>query len=107
MKTFAALMTGLAIATAAPASAQTAPAAPAATATAKHYTTGDTSIGTLLADPAAKAIIDKHIPGFSTNPQIEMVSNATLLQIQPMKPALLTDALLAAIDADLAKLPAK
>lgn len=105
MKTFAALIIGLAIA-AAPAVAQTAPAAPAATA-AKHYTTGDTSIGTLLADPAAKAIIDKHIPGFSTNPQIEMVSNATLLQIQPMKPALLTDALLAAIDADLAKLPVK
>ena len=86
--------------------AQTAPAA-TATAAARHYTTGDTPIGTLLADPAAKAIVDKHIPGFSTNPQISVVSNATLLQIQPMKPALLTDALLTSIDADLAKLPAK
>lgn len=106
MKTLAALLTGLAITAATPAMAQTAPAKPAAT-TAKHYTTAETKIGTLLADPAAKAIVDKHIPGFSDNPQISMVADATLAQIQAMKADTLTDAVFAAIDADLAKLPAK
>jgi hypothetical protein len=74
---------------------------------AKHYTTGGATIETLLIDPAAKAIIDKHIPGFSDNPQISMVPGATLLQLQPMKPDVLSDANLAAIDAELACLPAK
>lgn len=105
MKILATVIAGLAIAAAAPVLAQSAPA-PAAAAGAKHYSTADTPIGTLLADPAAKAIVDKRIPGFSANPQISMVSSATLAQIQPMKPDLLTDALLASIDADLAKLPA-
>ena len=106
MKTFAALATSLMILATAPASAQTAPAAPAATA-AKHLNTSDSTIGELLADPAAKAILDKHMPGFSTNPQISVVKDATLLQIQSMAPAKVTNEMLAAVDADLAKLPAK
>ena len=34
--------------------------------------TVDSKIGELLADEKAKAILDKHLPGFSTNPQIGM-----------------------------------
>lgn len=87
--------------------AQTAPApAPVATAPA-HYTTADTEIGTLLDDPAAKAIVEKNIPGMTTNDQIDMARGMTLKAVQQYSPDLVTDARLAAIDAEFAKLPAK
>ena len=78
---------------------------PADSAAATHYSTSETAIGTLLDIPAAKAAIDKNIPDFSSNPQIGMVRALTLKQIQQFKPDLVTDAVLAQIDADLAKLP--
>lgn len=83
---------------------KTAPAAPAAK-DAPKYTTDDTEIGTLLDDPAAKAIVEKHIPGMTTNEQIDMARSMTLKAIQTYSPDDVTDARLAAIDADLAKLP--
>jgi hypothetical protein len=42
-------------------------AAPALAADAAKYTTTDTDIGTLLDTPETKAILDKHMPGFSGN----------------------------------------
>jgi len=91
---------------AAPAMAATAPAAPAATAPAakQKYTTADTDIGTLLDDPAAKAIIEKHIPGFTTNEQVDMARGMTLKDVQQYAADEVTDAKLAAIDAEFAKL---
>ena len=81
------------------------PAVPSAAApAAKHYTTADTTIGDLLADPASKAIVDAHIPGFSANPQIQMASGMTLRAIQQMAPDKVPAAALDAIDVDLAKL---
>lgn len=90
----------------APALAQ-APAAPApaAAAAVPKYSTADTDLGTLLDNPAAKAIIEKHIPGMTTNEQIDMARGMTLKGIQQYSPDDVTDARLAAIDADLAKLP--
>ena len=82
-------------------------AAPSAPATAKHYTTQDTTIGDLLADPAAKAVVDKYIPGLSDNASITMASGMTLRAIQPMAGDKITEDMLNAIDVDLAKLPAK
>lgn len=80
-------------------------AAPAAAAPQKaKYTTADTDIGTLLDDPAAKAILAKHIPGLVDNDQIDMARSMTLRGIQNYSPDELTDERLAAIDADLAKL---
>ena len=58
-KTFALALLAAALSPAAT-FAQTAPAPAAA---APVYTTADTDIGTLLDDPAAKAILDKHLPG--------------------------------------------
>jgi hypothetical protein len=78
-----------------------------AQAPAAHYTTADTDIGTLLDDPAARAVLDKHIPGFSKRDQIDMARSMTLKGIQPYDSATITDKALADIDADLAKLPAK
>lgn len=80
--------------------------APAAAAT-HALTTADTTIGDLLDNPAARAVIDKNLPGFSTNPQIEMARSLTLKQLQGFSPESFTDAVLAKIDADLAALNTK
>jgi hypothetical protein len=92
----------LSAATAAPALADA--AMPAAN---RGYTTAETPIGTLVDDAEAKAIVDKHLPGFSTNPQVEMARGFTLKQVQAFVPDQIKDEILAAIDADLAKLPPK
>ena len=84
--------------------AQTAPAAPAAPAKAK-YTVEETDLGTLLDNPATKAIVEKHIPGMTTNDQVDMARGMSLKAIQQYAPDEVTDQRLAAIDADLAKLP--
>jgi hypothetical protein len=78
----------------------------AATAPAK-YTTADTQIGTLLDDPAAKAILLKHVPQLVGSAQIDMARTMTLKQVQGYASDMLTDDALAKIDADLAKLPSK
>lgn len=89
-----------------PAMASAQAAAPAAAAAA-HYSTAETTIGDILADPAAKAVVDKHVPGMLSNDQIEMAKDMTLKQIQQYSPDNLSDKALADIDADFAKLPAK
>ena len=82
------------------------PAKPAAQAPAAKpkYTSAETDIGTLLDDPAAKAIVEKHIPGMTTNEQVEMARSMTLKAIQAYAPEDVTDERLAKIDADLARL---
>jgi para-nitrobenzyl esterase len=85
-------------------------AAPAATAAAAHplFTTANTTIGDILDDPAAKAIVEKHLPGFSANDNIDMARPMTMRAIQQFAADKLTDEVLNNIDADLAKLaPAK
>jgi para-nitrobenzyl esterase len=93
--------------TAAPAAPAASSAAPAvsssATAHAK-YSTNETEIGTLLDDPIAKAIIEKNIPGFTTNDQVDMARAMTLKQVQQYAPDDVTDAVLAKIDAEFAAL---
>jgi len=86
-----------------PLAALAADAPPAATAA---LSTSTTDIGTLLDNPAAKAILDKQLPGFADNPQISMARSMTLKQIQTFAGDTVTDEKLALIDADLAKLPA-
>lgn len=87
---------------AAPAIAADAPAAPAAAAA--KLSSADTPIGTLLDNPAAKAVLVKYMPEFVANPQIEMARSLTLKQIQSYAGDAITDATLAKIDADLAKI---
>jgi hypothetical protein len=38
----------------------------------------DTTLGTLLDDPKARAILDQHVPGISSNPMIAMVKGMSL-----------------------------
>jgi para-nitrobenzyl esterase len=91
------------LAIAAPVMATDAPA-PVAAATAVKFSTADTDIGTLLDNPVTKAILEKTMPGFTTNPQIDMARSMTLKQVQSFVPDQISDAKLTAIDAELSKL---
>ncbi len=68
------------------------------------YSTSETDIGTLLDDPAAAEIVEKHIPGFTTNPQTMMARSFTLPALQSFVPDAVSDEVLEKIDADLATL---
>ena len=74
--------------------------------TAAHaaYSTNETDLGTLLDDPAAHAVLEKHIPTIVNNGQISMARSMTLKMLQQYAADALTDDVLKAIDADLAKL---
>jgi hypothetical protein len=74
--------------------------------TVPHYTTSATPIGVLLKDPAASAIIEKQIPGFTTADRVGMASGMTLRQVQRFRPNVVTDEKLAAMDEDFSKIPA-
>ncbi|MFZ0535189.1 MAG: hypothetical protein WAM09_18640 [Anaerolineales bacterium] len=41
----------------------------------------DTTLGTLLDDPNARAVLDKYIPGISSNPMIAMVKGMSLTNL--------------------------
>ena len=86
--------------------AQSAPVA-SATDASGHYTTSTTPIGTLLDDPAAKAVLVKYLPEIATSTQIDAVRGLTLKATQQYAPDKVTDTALANIDADLATLPVK
>lgn len=73
-----------------------------AAAPAAAYSTASTDIGTLLDNPQTRAVLDKHLPSFAGNPQIAMARAMTLRQIQSFASDMLTDEVLARIDADLA-----
>lgn len=47
----------------------------------------DTTLGTLLNDPNAKAILEKYLPGISKNPMVEMAKGMTLNMILSMPQA--------------------
>ena len=80
---------------------------PPAPASAQHYTTSTTEIGTLIDDPAAHAIVEKYLPGILSGDQIDMARSMTLQAIQQYASDRITDKALADIDAELAKLPPK
>jgi len=71
------------------------------------YSVETTDIGTLLDNPATKAVLDKNLPGFTANPQIDMARSMTLKGVQQYAADTLTDAALAKVQADLNKIPAK
>lgn len=66
-----------------------------------------TPIGTMLDDPTAMAVLKLHLPELVASPQIGMARGMTLNAFRGYMPQVLIDAKLAAIDADLAKLPKK
>jgi para-nitrobenzyl esterase len=69
-----------------------------------HYSSLITPLGTMLDDPAARAVLEQEIPDVVNSDKIGMARGQTLVALQPYLPQL-TDAKLRAIDAELAKLP--
>ena len=47
----------------------------------------DTTLGTLLDDPQAKAVLDQYLPGISSNPLAAMAKGMTLNMILSMPQA--------------------
>jgi hypothetical protein len=87
----------------APAPAPVAAPAPAATpaASAAKFNL-DTPLQEILANEAAKAVLDKDLPGLTGLPQLEMIKGLSLRQLQPYSDGKLTDEVLAKTEADLA-----
>jgi para-nitrobenzyl esterase len=85
----------------------TATAPAAAPAPKSAFSVDETDIGTLLDNPATKAVLDKLLPGLSTNPQIDMARAMTLKQVQGYAPDKIKDEALVQVQAELAKIPAK
>jgi para-nitrobenzyl esterase len=69
-----------------------------------RYNSLITPLGTLLDDPAARAVLQKHIPDVIGNNQIAMARGITLSELQSFVPQI-TPALLDAIDAELPAIP--
>jgi hypothetical protein len=66
-----------------------------------HYTL-DTPIKVLIADPGAKAVLDKDLPGLSTDENLPKFEDKSLREFQPLTGGQLTDELLAKTGKDLA-----
>ncbi len=67
------------------------------------YTINST-VGQLMADPRAKAVLDKHVPGASTHPQRHDAWHMTLGEVAGYPEAGLTKETLQALVAELAML---
>ena len=74
--------------------------APAPAAINAHYTL-DTPIKILIADPAAKAVLDKDLPGMSSDENLPKFDDKSLRELQPLSGGQLTDALMKQVAADL------
>ena len=59
------------------------------------------TVKNLLANDAAKAILEKHLPGFSTHPQLAMAAEMPLATVAQFARGLISDDVLNAIDTEL------
>ena len=74
-----------------------------------RYSTARTPIGTLLADPAGRAVLTRRFPVLLQSKAVTSgrANRFTLRTLKRFKPAVFTDAALAAADADFAAMPAR
>ncbi|ATQ43885.1 hypothetical protein [Caulobacter mirabilis] len=66
----------------------------------------DTPIAKLVADPAAKGLLDRELPGLTTHAYYEQFKGLTLKALQPMSGGLISDDRLKAVEAGLKALNA-
>ena len=64
----------------------------------------NSTLGTILDDEKAKAVLDEHAPGVSTHPQKDQAVGMSLRAIAPYAQGLLTDEILKVLDEELGKL---
>ena len=85
-------------------SATTAPGSrPGSSRTARFSTR--TTVEVLLASPAARAVLDKRIPGFSSDPRVQQALQMSLREIAPYAPTVFTEEMLKTLDDDLRAIP--
>lgn len=74
-----------------------------------RYSTARTPIGTLLADPAARAVLARRFPVLLQSKAVTSgrANRFTLRTLKRFKPAVFTDAALAAADTDFGTIPAR
>lgn len=72
-----------------------------------RYSTTDTPIGTLLDNPASKAVIQKYAPRVVGSPQIDAVRDRSLKALQGYAPQELSDEVLGKMDAELIRIAPK
>lgn len=83
-------------------------AEPAPAATPAHYSVETTMVSTLLADPAAAAVLKQLIPTVYANDMFQQnAGSITLRDVQQYEPEALSNANLAKIQAEFDKLPVK
>lgn len=106
---FALVLTPAAVlAQAAPAPAASAdPASLPGAAQAAKFKTDQTTIGDIMDNPSATAVVKKYLPDMFANEQINMARGMTLKAVQQYSADTVTDKVLASIDADFAKLAGK
>lgn len=78
------------------------PGAPAAE---RAAFTVDTPVGRLCAHPAAKAVVDRDLPGLTARPEYMLFKGLSLRALQAMSHGRMTEAELSRVAADLALLP--
>ena len=61
----------------------------------------ESKLGDLLDNEASKAILEKHMPGISTHPQIAMGRGFALSMVAKFSGGMITDDMLTKVDADL------
>jgi alpha-L-rhamnosidase len=64
-----------------------------------------TPVGNLLEDPQARLVLERHLPGFTTDPRVQQAFGMTLRDVAPYAPDVITGAVLDAIDRDLSAIP--
>lgn len=62
----------------------------------------DTPVETLAANPAAKAVLDKHFPEMLSHPMYDQFKQMSLKQLQPLAQGQITNDMMTAAEKDLA-----
>ena len=62
----------------------------------------DSSIESLVANPATKAVVDANFPGIEAHPAYEQFKGMSLVQVQPFSNGVITDEAIAKANAELA-----
>jgi hypothetical protein len=78
--------------------------AQARAAQARQMSTARTPIGDLMANPAAREIVARHLPAVVNSGNVDRMAGTTLRRVQSMAPQMISEAALSAIDAELARL---
>ena len=73
---------------------------------AKKALTINNSIEELMGNEATAAVLEKHIPGIGSHSAYDQFKGMSLIQLQPWSGGLITDAIIAAVTADLEALAA-